>query len=123
MRYGIAAWIAGGSLVLFFSALSQLFVIGLAVAILVFAIAWKLSSYHRLLGISLLFLLGCAWSTWFVYERLNTELAAQYEGIDLWAEGYVDALPQGDIRGARFSFVIDRYLNACLLFTSPSPRD
>jgi competence protein ComEC len=121
LRYGIAAWIAGGSLVLFFSALSQLFVIGLAVAILVCAIACKLSSYHRLLGISLLFLLGCAWSTWFVYERLNTELAAQYEGIDLWAEGYVDALPQGDIRGVRFSFVIDRYLNA-ELNSLPLPR-
>jgi len=121
LRYGIAAWIAGGSLVLFFSALSQLFVVGLAVAILVCTIAWKISSYHRLLGISLLFLLGCAWTTWSVYERLNTELAAQYEGVDLQVEGYVDALPQGDVRGARFSFVIDRYLNADLN-SLPLPR-
>ncbi len=112
MRYGIAAWIAGGSLVLFFSALTQFFVVGLVVAILGCAITWKFSSYHRLLGISLLFLLGCACTTWFVYERLNTELAVQYEGVDLRVEGYVNALPQSDAQSARFSFVINRYLNA-----------
>ena len=112
MRYGIAAWIAGGSLVLFLPVLPQFFVIGLTVSILVCAIAWKLFSYQRLLGISLLFLLGCACTTWFIYQRLNTELVAPYEGVDLRVEGHVDALPQGDAQSARFSFVIDRYLNA-----------
>ncbi len=112
LRSGIAAWIAGGSAVLFFSNLPRFFELGLAVLIFILAIAWKFTTNRRVVGIVLLFLLGFACSTWFVQQRLSTELPTQYEGIDLWVEGYVDALPQGDEKGARFSFVIERYLKA-----------
>ncbi len=52
---------------------------------------------------------GLAWSVYFVQERLQYELPAELEGVDLQIEGRVDGLPRGDHQGATFAFVITNY--------------
>ncbi len=61
--------------------------------------------------IGLMFSLGFAWNAQFVKDRLANALAENLEGKELVIEGRVDALPQSNPKGARFSFEVDRAIS------------
>lgn len=51
--------------------------------------------------------LGFAWNAHYAQTRLNQILSIEHEGKDLLIEGRVNALPQNNTSGAKFSFAVD----------------
>lgn len=64
----------------------------------------------RGLAITGCFLLGIAWAAWRAEVRLDSHLAADWEGRDVEIVGVVAGLPQPFSQGARFEFVIEEVL-------------
>ncbi|HQS60721.1 MAG TPA: DNA internalization-related competence protein ComEC/Rec2 [Polynucleobacter sp.] len=52
--------------------------------------------------------LGFAWNAHYAQTRLDQILSTAYEGKDLVIEGRVNALPQSNASGAKFSFAVDQ---------------
>jgi len=115
LRINIAAFIAGGSLLLFLPAVPEHWP-WLCIAIIVISLFGVYINYsHIKYGyVSSAFLatccfaLGFAWNANYAQERLGNILSIEYEGKDLILEGRVNALPQSSANGAKFSFEIDQ---------------
>lgn len=111
MRIYITAFIAGGSLLLFLSAVPDGWpalcgcIALICVTTLLFS---KLIKIKKVIGIILFVTLGFAWNAQYAQNRLNNILSIELEGMDLNIEGRVNALPQSSVLGAKFSFEVDR---------------
>jgi competence protein ComEC len=114
LRIYIAAFIAGGSLLLFLSDVPDLW-LPTCLSLMVFCLLgawvnWCLAKHTNantiFLGI-FFFVLGFAWNAQYAQNRLNNILSIEYEGKDLLFEGRVNALPQSSLGGAKFSFEVD----------------
>ena len=64
---------------------------------------------HRLLALGLLcFLAGLLWATLFAQQRLNDNLPAELQGLDVLVEGQVASLPERSPHRLRFLFDIEK---------------
>lgn len=115
MRINIAAFIAGGSLLLFLPVVPEYWrwTCGAISAICLLCVyaKYSLTQYRHatsaLLAVAL-FALGFAWNAHYAQTRLSNILSIEYEGKDLHLEGRVNALPQSSPGGAKFSFEVDQ---------------
>ncbi|WP_251370813.1 DNA internalization-related competence protein ComEC/Rec2 [Polynucleobacter sp. Adler-ghost] len=115
MRINIAAFIAGGSLLLLLPTVPEYWRWMCAVTIIVFLLGFYLNrplvQYRHASSLLLAVCccaLGFAWSAYYAQDRLSNILALEHEGKDLVLEGRVNALPQSASSGAKFSFEVDR---------------
>jgi len=115
LRINITAFIAGGSLLLFLSAVPKhwlvttVAIVGITLLVVLFARRLALDpNVSRLLGAILFFSLGFAWNAQYAQSRLNNILSIDYEGQEISIEGRVNALPQSSPSGAKFSFEVDQ---------------
>ena len=72
---------------------------------------WRLlgwSVLYKLSSVMLACCLGFAWNAYYAKTRLDQVLSIEYEGKDLVIEGRVNALPQSNPRGAKFSFAVNQ---------------
>ena len=115
MRTNIAAFIAGGSLLLFLPAVPEYWGWMCAAIIIVSLLGVYInrsSIQHR--NASSVFMavcccaLGFAWNAHYAQDRLSNVLSIEHEGKDLMLEGRVNALPQSSPSGAKFSFKVDQ---------------
>lgn len=117
MRLNIAAFIAGGSLLLFLPAVPEYW-FGICaslifVSLVCYLINWRLLSHDTLytvLGSIIFCSLGFAWNAHYAQSRLSNVLSIDHEGKEVFIEGRVSALPQSNPSGAKFSFQVDRAL-------------
>lgn len=129
MRINIAAFIAGGSLLLFFPAIPDYWP-WLCITTIVISLFGVYINYsfikHGYVGSAFLatccFALGFAWNAHYAQDRLENILSIEYEGKDLILEGRVNALPQSSASGAKFSFEVDRAFLAKELIESFPPQ-
>ena len=114
MRLAIAAFIAGGSLLLFLPTLPKSwvslciltsFISGLAY-LLTYQLRGRLYVAKVCLAI-LFFALGFAWNAQYAKGRLQNILSSEYDGKDFVLEGRINALPQSSASGVKFSFEVD----------------
>ncbi|WP_201721431.1 DNA internalization-related competence protein ComEC/Rec2 [Polynucleobacter asymbioticus] len=112
MRFSIAAFIAGGSLLFFLPQVPNDWMIGCIVvgAFSVGALYTKpQSSLLRYAAFgALFFALGFAWNARYAEIRLKNILVPELEGREFTVEGRVSALPQSNPSGAKFAFEIDQ---------------
>ena len=114
MRINIAAFIAGGSLLLFLPAVPEhwQWICGLTIATCLLGLYINYTlNWHRhantLLGVFCCLSLGFAWNADYAQTRLSNVLSIEHEGKELTLEGRVNALPQSTSSGAKFSFAVD----------------
>jgi len=115
LRINIAAFIAGGSLLLFLPAVPEYWY-GMCAAIFVVSLFGAcincFLTLDRHISSVLLtlcsFALGFAWNAYYAQSRLDHILSTEYEGKDLVLAGRVNALPQSSSSGAKFSFEVDK---------------
>ena len=127
MRINIAAFIAGGSLLLFLPAVPEFWswIYAATIAISLFGTyIICVFSQHRYLSSAALaaccFVLGFSWNAQYAQSRLANVLSIEYESKDLILEGRVNALPQSSPNGAKFSFKVDQaYLGRDLIEPFP----
>ena len=121
MRLAIAAFIAGGSLLLFLPVLPSLWLEGSLCATVIglfgCTFSWRVlkdngAPYQYFCFCLIFFSLGFAWNAHYAQGRLNNVLPTELEGKDLQIEGRVNSLPQGNASGAKFSFSVERMLFA-----------
>lgn len=114
MRLAIAAFIAGGSLLLFLPVMPNYWVTLCVLVSCISGLGYFLT--HQLTGrlyvdkaclVILFFALGFAWNAHYAEKRLDNILSNEYEGKELLIEGRVNALPQSSSSGAKFSFAVD----------------
>ena len=111
----MAAFIAGGSLLLFLPAVPEYWY-GMCAAIFVVSLFGAyincFLTLDRHISSVLLtvccFALGFAWNAHYAQTRLDHILSTEYEGKDLVLAGRVNALPQSSSSGAKFSFEVDK---------------
>jgi competence protein ComEC len=115
LRTNIAAFIAGGSLLLFLPAVPEYWGWMCAAIIIVSLLGVHLNRsliQYRNPGSLLIAVccctLGFAWNSYYAQDRLNNILSIEYEGKDLVLDGRVNALPQSSPSGAKFSFQVDQ---------------
>ncbi|MDG4555551.1 MAG: DNA internalization-related competence protein ComEC/Rec2 [Candidatus Competibacter sp.] len=102
MRLGAVAFLLG---ILVLQALPELptraWILGLpgALAVLAFAPRWRLPAWS---------VAGFLWALWLVPSP--TLFPAELEGVEMWVEGWIAAIPDRERRSTRFEFVIDRGL-------------
>ena len=115
MRINIAAFIAGGSLLLFLSAVPEnwAWICTATIVISLFGVYINYASIQNRYGSSAFlavccFALGFAWNAHYAQGRLANVLSIEYESKDLILEGRVNALPQSSPSGAKFSFEVDQ---------------
>ena len=115
MRINIAAFIAGGSLLLFLPAVPEYWHwICIATIFISLSSVYinRLLIQYSYVSSALLticcFALGFAWNAHYAQSRLTHVLSIEYEGKDLVLEGRVNALPQSSSGGAKFSFDVDQ---------------
>jgi competence protein ComEC len=115
LRINIAAFIAGGSLLLFLPAVPEYWhwtcVAAAIISLFGVYINHSFTQYRHVSSILLAlmcFVLGFAWNAYYAQSRLSHILSAEYEGKDLTLEGRVNALPQSSPSGAKFSFKVDQ---------------
>lgn len=111
MRLAIAAFIAGGLLLLFLPQLPEYWLISCitfgAVCLLTILLSNPESLLKKFAVISLLFVVGFAWNALYAENRLKNILATELEGKELTLKGRVAALPQSNSSGAKFAFEVD----------------
>ncbi len=111
MRLAITAFIAGGSLLLFFPQLPKYWVYACisvgAVCLLTILFSTQGSLLKKCAVIGFLFVVGFAWNARYAENRLNNILAIELEGKELTLQGRVAALPQSNSSGAKFAFEVD----------------
>ena len=108
LRFGITAWIAGGSSFLFLPEMPKEgigFCIGLTLAL---AIVWLslrkiYSRVSTICWVLALFTLGWTYSFHYAESRLAKPFPAELENQEIRVRGYIDQLPNGDDQGQRFS--------------------
>ena len=114
MRLAIAAFIAGGSLLLFLPTVpgywlpATVFIV--AIALLGLYIFPKATSSQHSLIFLLCATLGFAWNARYAEDRLQNILSKELEGQELSIEGHVAALPQSSSTGAKFAFKVQQAL-------------
>jgi competence protein ComEC len=115
LRINIAAFIAGGSLLLFLPFLPEYWswICIAAILISLFGICINCSFIQYRYASSVLltaccFTLGFAWNAHYAQSRLAHVLSIEHEGKDIILEGRVNALPQSSPAGAKFSFEVDQ---------------
>ena len=115
MRINIAAFIAGGSLLLFLPAVPEYWrwigVASFTISLLGIYVNYALIQYRHAstaLIVVCCFALGFSWSAHYAQSRLANILSIEHEGKDLILEGRVNALPQSSSSGAKFSFGVDK---------------
>ena len=117
MRLAITAFIAGGSLLLFLSTVPEHWLILCSLLITIATLSFWFT--RKIVGLPylsqsctfvLFFIIGFAWNAHYAEGRLQNILSEELEGQDLTIEGRVNALPQGNPSGAKFSFAVDRAL-------------
>ncbi|WP_255535065.1 DNA internalization-related competence protein ComEC/Rec2 [Polynucleobacter sp. Nonnen-W13] len=115
MRINIAAFIAGGSLLLLLPTVPEYWrwmcAVTIIVSLLGFYLNRPLVQYRHASSLLLAVCccaLGFAWSAYYAQDRLSNILALEHEGKDLVLEGRVNALPQSASSGAKFSFEVDQ---------------
>lgn len=115
MRINIAAFIAGGSLLLLLPTVPEYWRWMCAVTIIVFLLGFYLNRplvQYRHASSLLLAVCCCALgfvcSAYYAQDRLSNILALEHEGKDLVLEGRVNALPQSASSGAKFSFEVNQ---------------
>jgi len=115
LRINIAAFIAGGSLLLLLPTVPEYWRWMCAVTIIVSLLGFYLNRplvQYRHASTLLLAVcccaLGFAWSAYYAQDRLSNILALEHEGKGLVLEGRVNALPQSASSGAKFSFEVDQ---------------
>lgn len=114
LRFGITAWIAGGSSFLFLPELPKQgigFFISLALAFAV--LSFLIRKTHQRLAILLfmatLFALGWTHSFNYSDSRLARPFPAELENQEIEITGYIDQLPSGDNKSRRFSFRVHQW--------------
>jgi competence protein ComEC len=115
LRINIAAFIVGGSLLLFLSAVPEYWgwicitiaCISLVGAYINYSLIQNRHASNVLL-VACCFTLGFSWNAHYAQSRLAHVLSVEYEGKDLILEGRVNALPQSSRSGAKFSFKVDQ---------------
>jgi competence protein ComEC len=115
LRINIAAFIAGGSLLLLLPTVPEYWrwmcAVTIIVSLLGFYLNRPLVQYRHASSLLLAVCccaLGFAWSAYYAQDRLSNILALEHEGKDLVLEGRVNALPQSASSGAKFSFEVDQ---------------
>ena len=115
MRINIAAFIAGGALLLFLSGVPEYwqwicaFIVSASLLGIYFDyLLVPNRQLNTILGALCCLSLGFAWSAHYAQSRLSNILPIEYEGKDLLLEGIVNALPQSSSSGAKFSFEVDQ---------------
>jgi competence protein ComEC len=108
LRLAITAFIAGGSTLFFLPNIplywvTGCFLLGIACAFIA-CISVPLIRIRQLAIITLMFTFGFAWNAYYAEGRLNNILSPEMEGRELTIEGRVAALPQGNLKGAKFAF-------------------
>lgn len=114
LRFGITAWIAGGSSFFFLPELPKLgigfficLMIGFAVlGYLIRKIDRRLAAVLFMLA---LFFLGWTQSFHYANSRLARPLPIELENQEIEITGYIDQLPSGDEQGQRFSFRVQQW--------------
>ena len=114
MRLAIAAFIAGGSLLLFLPTVPDYWlsaaVFTVAIALLGLRFFSKATSSQHIFIILICAALGFAWNAKYADDRLNNILSEELEGQELSIEGRVAALPQSSSAGAKFAFEVRQAL-------------
>lgn len=115
MRIIITAFIAGGSFHLFLPRVpgqwQGIVIFIVALGLLSYWLNWKFFGQQLLFRVSSVIIaccLGFAWNAYYAQTRLDQILAIGYEGRELVLEGRVNALPQSNTSGAKFSFAVDQ---------------
>ena len=126
MRLAIAAFIAGGSLLLFLPAVPEYWlhacmVVG-ALCLCLIYFAPNVATLKRLAIVSLILTMGFAWNARYAEKRLANILATDLEGKEFSLEGRVIALPQSSSSGAKFAFQVDRAISGGELLHDFSKR-
>jgi competence protein ComEC len=114
LRLAIAAFIAGGSLLLFLRTVPDYWLLA-AIFIVVISLLGLCTlpklAYSQHVYIALLCAaLGFAWNAQYAEDRLNNIFSEELEGQELSIEGRVAALPQSSSSGAKFSFEVQQVL-------------
>ncbi|MEY4495662.1 MAG: hypothetical protein RL744_726 [Pseudomonadota bacterium] len=129
MRIDIAAFIAGGSLLLFLPAVPEYWpwicITAIFVSLSGVCINYSFTQYRYASSVLLTaccFTLGFAWNAHYAQSRLAHILSTEYEGKDLVLEGRVNALPQSSPGGAKFSFEVDQAFLGKELIASFPPQ-
>ena len=108
MRIAIAAFIAGGSLLLFLPSLPENWLLISASFVLLGSAGLYARAPFFLLreasAIVLFFALGFGWNANYSEQRLSNILPNILEDVELLVEGQVRALPQSGPTGAKFAF-------------------
>ena len=114
MRLAIAAFIAGGSLLLFLPTVPDYWlsaaIFTVAIALLGLRFFSKATSSQHIFIILICAALGFAWNAKYADDRLNNILSEELEGQELSIEGRVAALPQSSSAGAKFAFEVRQAL-------------
>jgi len=115
LRINIAAFIAGGALLLFLSEVLEYWqwICAAVVSVYLLGIYFNCSLIRNrylnmVLGVFCCLSLGFAWNAYYAQSRLSNILPIEYEGKDLLLEGRVNALPQSSPSGAKFSFEVEQ---------------
>jgi len=115
LRINIAAFIAGGALLLFLSEVLEYWqwICAAVVSVSLLGIYFNCSLIRNrylnmVLGVFCCLSLGFAWNAYYAQSRLSNILPIEYEGKDLLLEGRVNALPQSSPSGAKFSFEVEQ---------------
>ena len=115
MRINIAAFIAGGALLLFLSEVPEYWqwfcatVISASLLGIYFNCSLIRNRHlNTILGVFYCLSLGFVWNAYYAQSHLSNILPIEYEGKDLLLEGRVNALPQSSPSGAKFSFEVDQ---------------
>ena len=129
MRINIAAFIAGGSLLLFLPAVPEYWgwicIASTSISLVGVYINYSVIQNHYAGSILLVvccFTLGFSWNAHYAQDRLNNILPIEYEGKDLVLEGRINALPQSSPSGAKFSFEVDQAFLGKQLIKSFPPQ-
>lgn len=115
MRINIAAFIAGGSLLLFLPAVPEYWtwicIIAILISLSSVCVNYSFTQYRYASSVLLtacFFTLGFAWNAHYAQSRLAHVLPIEHEGKDIILEGRVNGLPQSSPAGAKFSFEVDQ---------------
>jgi len=108
LRIAIAAFIAGGSLLLFLPSLPENWLLISTSFVLLGLIGIYAKPTFSLVRsasiIALFFALGFGWNANYAEQRLSNILSSSLEDVELLIEGRVSALPQSGPTGAKFTF-------------------
>ena len=145
MRSAIMGFVIGAAWLQTQASLPKYFsILLLLIAVCVLAALTRYSLLHKF-KIPLLAttgaVLGFVWAALFAQYYLSQNLSKDLEGRDITVVGTIDSLPNYFERGVRFNFAVEKVMpldgvvpvipsklslswySACLLYTSPSPRD